>query len=370
MKHSHQKLRWGYSTGACAAAAATAAWTGLARGVRPASVRVRFPDGRDRELPLRPGTAHMAAIVKDGGDDPDCTHGATLYADIRPCRPDDMRAEDYALTVGGGLVILRAVEGIGLCTRQGLDCDAGRWAINPGPRRMITDNLRAAGLNAGCWLLEVGVENGARLAKHTLNAQLGIVGGLSLLGTTGLVQPYSHDAYIHTIDLCVRSHARAGASAVVFCTGGRSRAGASIRLPHLPPGAFVPIGDFIAESLAAACRFGMRDIAVACMPGKLCKYAAGFANTHARRASQDMKLLRAETARMLPEEKGLHQALGHSASVREALLSIPEPAREGLLRRLARTALGHFARRCGGGQALRLLLFDFQGEFMLEESRP
>lgn len=367
MKHTHQKLRWGYSTGACAAAAAAAAWMRLTRGTRPASVRVRFPDGRDRDLPLLTGGAHMAAIVKDGGDDPDCTHGATLYADIRPCRPDDMRAQDYALRVDGGLVILRAVEGIGLCTRPGLDCDAGRWAINTGPRRMIADNLRAAGLDAGCWLLEVGIENGARLAEHTLNAHLGIVGGLSLLGTTGLVRPYSHEAYIHTIEICVRSHACAGASTVVFCTGGRSRAGAEARLSHLPPGAFVSIGDFIAESLAAACRFGMRDIVVACMPGKLCKYAAGFANTHARQAKQDISLLVAEAAAALPAEKA--EALAHSASVREALLSIPESARDGLLRRLARTALDHFARRCAGGQALRLLVFDFQGTFVLEESR-
>ena len=368
MKHTHQKLRWGYSTGACAAAAATAAWIRLMRGARPASVRVRFPDGKDRELPLLTNSSHMAAIMKDGGDDPDCTHGATLYADIRPCQPGDMQARDYALTVGSGLVILRAVEGIGLCTRQGLDCDMGRWAINMGPRRMITDNLHAAGLDTGCWLLEVGIENGARLAERTLNAHLGIVGGLSLLGTTGLVRPYSHEAYIHTIEICVRSHAHAGASTVVFCTGGRSKAGAEARLPHLPPGAFVTIGDFIAESLAVACRSGIREITVACMPGKLCKYAAGFANTHAHKVRQDMSLLRAEAARAIPAEKDLHQALRHSASVREALLSIPESARADLLRRLARTALDQLARRCTGGQALRLLVFDFQGKFLLEEA--
>lgn len=370
MKHTHQKLRWGYSTGACAAAAAMAAWLKLTQDARPASVRVLFPDGKERELPLRPDSAHMAAIVKDGGDDPDCTHGAVLYAGIHPCRPDDARPEDYALTVGGGLVILRAVEGIGLCTRPGLDCDAGHWAINVGPRRMIADNLRAAGLDTGCWLLEVGIENGARLAKHTLNAHLGIVGGLSLLGTTGLVRPYSHEAYIRTIGLCVKSHACTGATTVVFCTGGRSRAGAENRLPGLPAGAFVIIGDFIAESLAMARRCGMRDIVVACMPGKLCKYAAGFANTHAHKVGQDMNLLRAEAARTLPAEEALHRALRRSASVREALLLIAEPARDDLLRRLARSALAHFARRCAGGQSLRLLVFDFQGEFVLEESRP
>ncbi len=369
MTQKQQNLRWGYSTGACAAATTAAAWTRLTRGENPASVWVRFLDGKKRELPLRTDTGHMAAILKDGGDDPDCTHGATLYADIRPCRPGDIRAEDYALKVGNGVVLLRGVEGIGLCTRQGLDCEPGRWAVNLGPRRMIVDNLRLAGLDAGCWLLELGVENGESLAERTLNSHLGIVGGISLLGTTGLVRPYSHDAYIHTIRICVKSHYLSGGSTMVFCTGGRTKAGAEARLPELPPTAFASIGDFIAESLAAACRYGMREIVVACMAGKLCKYAAGLANTHAHKFRQDLDLLRAEALRALPTETALHEALKHSASVREALLSIPESAREGLLRRLARTALDRLARRCVGGPALRLLLFDFEGNFLFEEAR-
>ena len=112
----------------------------------------------------------------------------------------------------------------------------------------------------------------------------------------------------------------------------------------------------------------MREIAVACMPGKLCKYAAGFENTHAHKVSQDMDLLRAEVRRTLPAETGLHGALKYSASVREALLSIPPDARDGLLRRLARTALRQLSRRCTGNPALRLLVFDFEGGFLFEEA--
>ena len=146
-----------------------------------------------------------------------------------------------------------------------------------------------------------------------------------------------------------------------------SKSGAELHLPQLPATAFVSIGDFIAESLAAACRYGMREIAVACMPGKLCKYAAGFENTHAHKVSQDMDLLRAEVRRTLPAETGLHGALKYSASVREALLSIPPDARDGLLRRLAWTALRQFSRRCTGNPALRLLVFDFEGGFLFED---
>lgn len=367
-KTDHQNLRWGTSTGACAAAVAAAAWRRAREGQTPESVRLLFLDGKERGLPLLdPGAGRMAAIRKDGGDDPDCTHGAVIYANLRPCDADEARPEDYALQVGGGTAILRCVEGVGLCTREGLDCERGKWAVNAGPRRMIAENLRRAGLDAGRWLLEIGVEKGAELAKHTLNPQLGIVGGISLLGTTGLVRPYSHDAYIETVRICVKSHHLSGGSTMVFCTGGRTRSGAERRFPSLPESAFTCIGDFIAESLAAGCAYGMREIVVACMAGKLCKYAAGFENTHAHKVGQAMGLLRAEVRKALPGESALHEALEHSVSVREALLSVPEPARALLLRRLARTALGHFRRRCARSPALRLLVFDFEGHLLFEE---
>ena len=315
------------------------------------------------------GALEAVYAPEDGGDDPDCTHGAILFGNMRRCSASDARKEDYTLSVGGGTVILRGAAGVGLCTRPGLDCEQGKWAINTGPRRMIAENLHHAGLDAGCWLLEIGVENGEELAKHTLNPLLGVVGGISILGTTGLVRPYSHEAYIETVRICVKSHHIAHGTTMVFCTGGRTKSGAERRLPSLPETAFTCIGDFIAESLAAACEYGMREIVVACMAGKLCKYAAGFENTHAHKVSQDMDLLRAEVRKHLPGEEALHDALAHSVSVREALLSIPEADRPGILRRLARTALGQFARRCGENIALRLLVFDFEGQFLFEEKR-
>ena len=134
----------------------------------------------------------------------------------------------------GGTVAAGALAGVGLCTRPGLDCEQGKWAINTGPRRMIAENLHHAGLDAGCWLLEIGVENGEELAKHTLNPLLGVVGGISILGTTGLVRPYSHEAYIETVRICVKSHHIPHGTTMVFCTGGRTKSGAERRLPSLP----------------------------------------------------------------------------------------------------------------------------------------
>lgn len=367
----HTRLRWGYSTGACAAAAAVAAWLRLRDGEQADSVSLHFPDGMQRRLPLLPPPSpYMACIRKNGGDDPDCTHGATVCARLRAATPDECRPEDYFLRVDEATLILRGGTGIGLCTRAGLDCEPGHWAINSGPRRMLADNLCRAGLRSGCWLLEISIPEGAELARHTLNPQLGIEGGLSLLGTTGLVRPYSHEAYLATIRICVEGHAREGGRSMVFCTGGRTRKGAGKRLPDLPESAFVCIGDFIAESLEQACRLQMREIVVACMAGKLCKYAAGFRNTHAAKNQQDMALLRAEVRRCLPEATALHEALAHSVSVREALLSLPDATRTALLHRLAHLALEQFARHCPGSPALRLLVFDFDGSFLMEQSRP
>ena len=119
MKQTERKtLRWGYSTGACAAAVATAAWLRLTRPETPLpTIPMLFLDGRERILPLlEPDEVHMAAIRKDGGDDPDCTHGAILFGNMRRCSASDARKEDYTLSVGGGTVILRGAAGVGLCT--------------------------------------------------------------------------------------------------------------------------------------------------------------------------------------------------------------------------------------------------------------
>ena len=212
------------------------------------------------------------------------------------------------------------------------------------------------------------MENGEELAKHTLNPLLGVVGGISILGTTGLVRPYSHEAYIETVRICVKSHHIAHGTTMVFCTGGRTKSGAERRLPSLPETAFTCIGDFIAESLAAACEYGMREIVVACMAGKLSELRELDLKTPMPTKSVRIwNLLRAEVRKHLPGEEALHDALAHGVfACGRALLSIPEADRpEHPLRRLARTALGQFARRCGENIVLRLLVFDFEGQFFI-----
>lgn len=270
----------------------------------------------------------MLLIRKNGGDDPDSTHGAVLCAKLIPSgKEPDPRG--YALSIGRGTLLLESLGGIGLCTREGLDCDPGHWAFNISVRRMIVRNLERLDFGKEPIRLtaRVGVENGENLAKTTLNPALGIRGGISILGTTGLVRPFSHDAYIASIRLCVRSLAFSGGDTMFFCTGGRSekaarlwtREGAGRKIfGSQPDEAFTSIADFIGESVRAAEEYGMRRAVICCMPGKLLKYACGLFNTHAHRTAQDIPRL-AERLGLLGADKELVRKTAACATVREAL---------------------------------------------------
>ncbi|MFI3271026.1 MAG: cobalt-precorrin-5B (C(1))-methyltransferase CbiD [Pseudomonadota bacterium] len=415
MTKQKQELRWGYSTGACAAAIAAASW--LCHEKNPSQapsiseLLLHFLDGQSQLVPLLPkGTVEdYIAIQKDGGDDPDCTHKAIIYGSLEPVSTTELEqvaTQDYVIHFDADghiitsqttdflsissytTVIIQAIEGIGLCTRIGLDCDQGKWAINTGPRAMIALNLAKAGLHAGShcgpWLLRLGVQDGEKISRHTLNKQLGIMGGISILGTTGHVRPYSHDAYIATVRICVQSNAMTGGRHMVFCTGGRTMRGARALYPYLPETAFVCMGDFIAESLVAADKHGMHEVTVACMAGKLCKYAAGFEYTHAHTVAQDMDLLRKVIAEQVSAiELSTQGRNGHeqnsqvlnfsddfhtAPTVREALLHLPNHLRLTVLKGLAQQALKIFAERCHAS-CLRLAVFDFDGSFLFSSEQ-
>ena len=371
-------LRWGYSTGACVTALINAAWLMREERFSSGFSPVLFGDGHERLLPLLPpdpGKPGMLFIRKNGGDDPDSTHGAVLCAKLIPSgKEPDPRG--YALSIGRGTLFLESLGGIGLCTRGGLDCDPGHWAFNISVRRMIARNLERLDFGKEPIRLtaRVGVENGENLAKTTLNPALGIKGGISILGTTGLVRPFSHDAYIASIRLCVRSLAFSGGDTMFFCTGGRSekaarlwtREGAGRKIfGSQPDEAFTSIADFIGESVRAAEEYGMRRAVICCMPGKLLKYACGLFNTHAHRTAQDIPRL-AERLGLLGADKELVRKTAACATVREALGLLPEELTAPLLRDLASLALAAFRRMlrepsAPDAPAFGILLLTFSG---------
>lgn len=279
--------RTGFSTGANSAAAAAAATFGLVRGAVPDAVECVLPNTMRVNFTITDGHIegdHAHAVsVKDAGDDPDATHGAHLTADV--CR----------IRGGGGEVILKGGPGVGVVTKPGLGLDVGGPAINPVPRRNIIDNVRAAGapiLEAGDSLaVTISVPGGEEMAKKTLNARLGILGGISILGTTGIVRPYSTAAFRASVVQAIDVAANQGQTSVVFTTGGRTEKCAMREFPHLDEACFVQMGDFVKAAFTTAVKQRMQHIIVGAMVGKLTKIAQGLSVTHAWREEVDRELI-------------------------------------------------------------------------------
>ncbi len=370
---SSKSLRCGFTTGAVAAAAGVGAYRLFAEKRLPESVSLLFPDNKRRKFVICVNKNGVVQVVKDAGDDPDITDKVKISAAFSLTSFKMIRNEDYLLKVGCGDIILRGGEGVGLCRRRGLDCDEGRWAINKVPREMIRKNLEIAGFGRKreCGLLEILVENGRQLARKTLNSKLGITDGISILGTSGIVYPYSHKAYIKTIAILVKAVAESGGHEVVLTTGGRTLKAAAERLPHLPEEAFIRIGDFISASLAEVEKKrrqypDLKRVTVACMPGKLCKYAAGFTYTHAASVTQTMTPLVEIVGDLSPDQE-LAEKIAASASVRQALGMLPEKLLRAALEKLSDKALITL-RGWAPTSGIRLLLYDFSGNLLVDKS--
>jgi cobalt-precorrin-5B (C1)-methyltransferase len=280
------RLREGFTTGTAASAAAKAGVVHLLTGDTPATVRVGLPVGGELDILIdgyaREGDAVRAGVVKDAGDDPDVTHGARIEAVVS------------LLTGSPGRVRLDGGAGVGRATKPGLPVPVGEAAINPVPRAQIEEAVRQAldefGAKAGAKVV-IEVPDGERLAAKTLNPRLGILGGISILGTRGTVKPFSHEAYIRTIESCLRAARAQGADCAGFTTGGRSERLLREALPGWPEVSFVTVADYFAESMALAAENGFGCVAWGVFFGKLVKHAQGLPNTHAKSAPIDFDQL-------------------------------------------------------------------------------
>jgi len=286
-------LRTGWTTGACAAAAAKAAAAALVSGQAQTSVEIVLPAGRRvvfavtscRLLPgpARPGGRRggdraEAVVVKDAGDDPDVTHGAHLTA-LVSWRPE------AGLELDGG-------EGVGVVTKPGLGLEVGRPAINPVPRQMITQAVgEVIDLAERGARVVISVPGGEKMARKTTNARLGILGGISILGTTGIVRPFSTASWRASVEQAVAVAAAQGVPAIVLCTGGRTERGAMALLPGLPEVSFIEVGDFTGAALRRVMEHSVPRVVFVGMAGKLVKLAAGVLMTHYTRSRVSTGLL-------------------------------------------------------------------------------
>jgi cobalt-precorrin-5B (C1)-methyltransferase len=287
-KQARAGLRPGWTTGTCAAAAAKAATVALVSGQVQRRVEVGLPRTGRRvafdvaRCQLGDGWA-QAVVIKDAGDDPDVTDGAHLTAQVT------LQA-DPGVRIDGG-------EGVGTVTRPGLGLEVGGPAINPVPRRQITAAVgEVLDLTRRGARVVVSVPGGERMARKTTNARLGIVGGISILGTTGIVRPFSTAAWRASVEQAIDVIGAVGLDTVVLSTGGRTERAAMRLYPDLDEVCFVEVGDFTGHALKRAVRRGLARCAFVGMAGKLAKLGAGVLMTHWTRSRVDPGLLACLTA--------------------------------------------------------------------------
>jgi cobalt-precorrin-5B (C1)-methyltransferase len=255
-------------------------------------VTIRLLNGDTIDIPIESCRIErrnraFCMVIKDAGDDPDVTHRAKICATVslEPHFHAPQGQTDVRITGGNG---------VGTITKPGLEIPPGEPAINPGPRQMIREAVQQVVSDhpfSGRVATEISVVNGEKIAQKTLNYRLGIIGGISILGTTGIVKPMSHEAYRATITSAISVAAAMKVAQLVFTTGRRSERYAMGLWPDLPETAFIQIGDYFRFSFASAKEMGVRWINLAVFFGKAVKMAYGAPHTHAARSQLTLERL-------------------------------------------------------------------------------
>lgn len=373
-KTKRKGTRTGFTTGACSAAAARAAVVGLVSGNVPSQIECLLPNRSVVSFAVNNGQCNQsrqnahAMVIKDAGDDPDCTDRAQLTADVRICTdlpPGEVRI------VGGA--------GVGTVTMPGLGLEVGKAAINPVPMQNIEENVRAAGaslLETAGLEVAISVPQGEEMARKTLNARLGILGGISILGTTGIVKPYSTAAYrasvVQGVEVAATVSANEyGAGTVVLTTGGRTEKFVMRELADLPPACFVQMGDFLRYALDTAVKVGLKKVVIGGMVGKLTKIAQGETITHANRARVNTALL-ADIAGAAGADAATCTAIAEAPTARFASetmaeLGLADAFHHGLAQRVIRT-LTQESRYGLDSFELEVLMCDFDGNRIAQAS--
>jgi cobalt-precorrin-5B (C1)-methyltransferase len=368
-------LRTGYTTGACAAAAAKAAALSLLNRWDGGKVVIPFPDGARHSLKINrvwPGEEEgvaWASIVKDAGDDPDVTHGIEILA--RVAFIDAATENDVCPDGGAASVLIRGGAGVGIVTRPGLSVAIGESAINPGPRRMIREAVRealdpATALNGDAHFtveVTVSVPWGEAVAKKTLNSRLGIMGGISILGTTGIVRPISSEAWTATISTSM-SVARAMGREEIVLSSGRSSELAHMAQYGLPEESYVMMGDYVEYALREARTRGFRRIHLSAQWAKMLKTAMAVPQTHVRHGAINLQ----KTTRFLKSLGYPDFPEGDFNTAREIFNMIAGPSASPFRPLLCRvcSAAKSYAESLTGGVPVLAHLVSYEGEIIAE----
>ena len=313
------------------------------------------------------GETAACTVVKDAGDDPDVTHGAEIGASVglRPAAESELPPAAVVVITGG--------EGVGRITKPGLELPPGEPAINPGPRRMITQAVREAlsahpGRHAAT--VEIFVPKGVEIARKTLNARLGIIGGISILGTTGIVRPLSHAAFTATIDSALSVARAAGCRRAILTTGRRSERFAQKAWPDLPEEAFVQIGDLFQQGLALSVLRGLETVTLAVFFGKALKMAQATPNTHASRSELVLDSL-SGWAREITGDEVLAQQIRAANTARKEAFGFLWPAHPEVIAGVGKRILAAASSFSGPGLKIQNAIFDYEGSVVFDsENQP
>lgn len=348
----NKKMRYGYTTGTCAAAAAKAAILALLTGSCPETVRIATPKGFVLGLPIencqKDGEAVSCAVRKDAGDDPDVTDGILIYAVVRKRRDD-------AIFIDGG-------RGVGRVTKPGLDQPVGNAAINRVPRKMIEEEAlkvcAACGYDGGLDIV-LEIPEGERLAAKTFNPRLGIVGGISILGTSGIVEPMSEDALVDTIKVEMNVQAAQGNARLLVVPGnyGEDFLRDKLGIDRFP---IIKCSNFVGDTVDHAKATGVKSLLFIAHVGKFIKVAAGILNTHSKYGDGRMETI-VSCAREYGLSKELEAQILDCVMVDEALRLLDEA---GLKNQTMAAAMArikeHLTERGGSDMEIEAIVFSNQ----------
>jgi cobalt-precorrin-5B (C1)-methyltransferase len=327
----------------------------LVRGALIERIETVLPNGRREGFPLerceRRGAGALCSVVKDAGDDPDCTHGAEIVAEVElSSRPG---------------VELRGGEGVARVTKPGLGLDVGGPAINPVPRRNITEMVleELSGSTFGGAIVTLSVPGGEVMAQQTINARLGLLGGISILGTSGIVKPYSTAAYKASVVQAIDVARERDIDTLVLTTGGKSEAYAMRLFPDLSEEAFVQVGDFVGVGVKHAARRRARKIVIVGMIGKLSKMADGKVMTHAAGSEVNMDLL-STIAAELGAPCDVVAQIRAANTARHVLELAAREGVSGLAPAICARVVDNLSRHAGGAAGIDAVLVDFDGRVL------
>lgn len=337
-------LRWGYTTGSCAAAAAKGATCMLDRGEILTQVTINTPSGKTLTLPLIDQVISKkkarCAVVKDAGDDPDVTHGIKIFAEVELSKGKEIE-------IFGG-------EGVGVVTKPGLQVPVGYPAINPVPRKMIEQSVREV-THKGVKVI-ISVPGGEEIAKKTFNPKLGILGGISIIGTTGLVEPKSLDAYKTSL-LCSLDVAKAQGFSHIILVPGNIGARAVKKLLSPQEDQLIQMGDFVGFMLKKVALRDFKKVILAGHPGKLAKLIAGDFDTHSKRSKSALSIV----SQMAKKLYNSFQIPEEISSVEGIIQIFPQDYKEAFFSSLAKEIKKSALQYVEGKLEIEVILFSMDG---------